>query len=221
MRYNRAMLQGLLKLRLSRSRLAAMLVALLLFGQPNGARAENIVSALFGGLFGGGGNPHIIERYPPPQRYPRDAAPMRRIVPHSNSRGPSYWRPRRASLKRIASPAPRPRRAKIKNLRSKPIFSSRSWATRSAILADGLEEAFEETPEIGVNHKFKESSGLVRDDYYDWLKTAQEIANDKHKPDVAVVMLGSNDHQPIEQGAGATNRCRRDWRGIYTARVEA
>ncbi len=70
-------------------------------------------------------------------------------------------------------------------------------------------------------HKSKESSGLVRTDFYDWLKTAQGIANGTRKPDVAVMMLGSNDHQPLEDGAQAVEPFSPRWREIYTARVDA
>ncbi len=223
MRYNRAMLQGLLKLRLSRSRLAAMLALLMIFGQPNGARAENIISEFFGGLFGGGRNPHIIERYAPPPRYPRDAAPMRRIVPHSNSREPTYWRPAPGVAK---TPHRQPGASTASGHDEKPaveadFFVAVMGDTLSDMLADGLEEAFEETPQIGVLHKGKESSGLVRDDFYDWPKTAQEIANAQRKPDVAVVMLGSNDHQPLGDGAQALEPFSPRWREVYTGRVEA
>ena len=93
--------------------------------------------------------------------------------------------------------------------------------TLGDMLADGLEEAFEDFPEIGVLHKGKESSGLVRADFYDWPKTAQGIANGPRKPDVAVMMLGSNDHQPLEDGAQAVEPFSPRWREIYTARVEA
>ena len=89
------------------------------------------------------------------------------------------------------------------------------------MLADGLEEAFEDIPEIGVLHKSKESSGLVRTDFYDWPKTAQGIANGPRKPDVAVMMLGSNDHQPLEDGAQAVEPFSPRWRELYTARVDA
>jgi hypothetical protein len=221
MRYNQVMLQGLLKLRLSQSRLVTMLAVLMLFGQPNGARAENVFSALFGGLFGGGGNPHIIERYPPAQRYPRDAAPMRRIVPHSGSRAPSYWRPAPG----VAKTHRQPGASTAAGHDQKPaveadFFVAVMGDTLSDMLADGLEEAFEETPQIGMLHKGKESSGLVRNDFYDWPKVAQEIANAERKPDVAVMMLGSNDHQPLGDGAQAVEPFSPRWREVYTSRVE-
>ena len=61
----------------------AALLALMLFAPPTDARAQNVISDFFGGLFGGGRNPHFIERSWPEPRRPRESAPMRRIVPHS------------------------------------------------------------------------------------------------------------------------------------------
>ncbi len=105
MRYNGAMLQALLTPRLSRPRLVAALLALMLFAPPTDARAQNIISDFFGGLFGGGRNPHFIQRsWPEPRRH-RESAPIRRIVPHSSSREPMYWRPPTRTAK---TPHPQP-----------------------------------------------------------------------------------------------------------------
>ncbi len=217
------MFQALLKPRLSRSRLVAALLALMLFAPPTDARAQNIISDFFGGLFGGGGrNPHIIERSWPAQRRPRESAPMRRIVPHSTSREPTYWRP----ATRTAKTPRRQPAATVANHGETPPVEANFFVvvmgdTLGDMLADGLEEAFEDFPEIGVLHKGKESSGLVRNDFYDWPKTALEIANGPRKPDVAVMMLGSNDHQALGDGAQAAEPFSPRWREVYTARVEA
>jgi uncharacterized protein len=215
------MVQAFLKPRLYRSRLVAALLALMLFAPPTDARAQNIISDFFGGLFGGGRNPHIIERSWPTPRHPRESAPMRRIVPHSTSRAPTYWRPATRTAK-----TPHRQPATAANHGETPpveadFFVAVMGDTLGDMLADGLEEAFEDTPEIGVLHKAKESSGLVRNDFYDWPKISQEIANDPRKPDVAVMMLGSNDHQPLGDGAQAAEPFSPRWREVYTARVEA
>lgn len=220
LRYNDFMLQPLPKPRLSRSRLVAALLALMIFAAPSGARAQNIISDFFGGLFGGGRNPHIIERsWPPPRRH-SDGAPMRRIVPHSTSRAPTYWRPATRVTK---TPHRQPAAADHGEAPAveADFFVVVMGDTLADMLADGLEEALEDTPEIGVQHKGKESSGLVRNDFYDWPKTAQEIANGPRKPDVAVMMLGSNDHQPLGDGTQAVEPFSPRWREVYTARVDA
>ena len=231
MRYNGPMLQALLTPRLSRPRLVAALLALMLFAPPTDARAQNVISDFFGGLFGGGRNPHFIERSWPEPRRPRESPPMRRIVPHSTSRAPTYWRPNwRPDTRTAKTPHPRPAAtaaaAATANRGEAPAVEADFFVvvmgdTLGDMLADGLEEAFEDIPEIGVLHKSKESSGLVRTDFYDWPKTAQGIANGPRKPDVAVMMLGSNDHQPLEDGAQAAEPFSPRWRELYTARVDA
>ncbi len=129
---------------------------------------------------------------------------MRRIVPHSTSREPTYWRPATRTAK---TPRRQPAATVANHGETPPVeadfFVVVMGDTLGDMLADGLEEAFEDFPEIGVLHKGKESSGLVRNDFYDWPKTAQEIANGPRKPDVAVMMLGSNDHQALDDGAQA------------------
>ena len=231
MRYNGAMLQALLTPRLSRPRLVAALLALMLFAPPTDARAQNIISDFFGGLFGGGRNPHFIQRsWSEPRRH-RESAPIRRIVPHSSSREPTYWRPaiERPPTRTAKTPHPQPAAASTAaaaNRGEAPAVEADFFVvvmgdTLGDMLAEGLEETFEDIPEIGVLHKSKESSGLVRTDFYDWLKTAQGIANGTRKPDVAVMMLGSNDHQPLEDGAQAVEPFSPRWREIYTARVDA
>jgi uncharacterized protein len=233
MRYNGAMLQALLMPRLSRARLVAALLALMLFAPPTDARAQDIISDFFGGLFGRGRNPHIIERSWPAPRGPRASAPMRRIVPHSTSRAPTYWRPATRTAKTphrqpatSAAAAAHAHANGSANRGEAPaveadFFVAVMGDTLGDMLADGLEEAFEDIPEIGVLHKAKENSGLVRNDFYDWPKTAQEIANGPRKPDVAVMMLGSNDHQPLGDGAQAVEPFSPRWSEVYTARVDA
>ncbi len=241
MRYNGPMLQALLTPRLSRPRLVAALLALMLFAPSTDARAQNVISDFFGGLFGGGGrNPHIIERSWPEPRRPRESPPMRRIVPHSTSRAPTYWRPDNWRPDTRTAKTPHRRPAATVNATGNANSTATANASRGEapaveadffvvvmgdtlgeLLADGLEEAFEDIPEIGVLHKSKESSGLVRTDFYDWPKTAQGIANGPRKPDVAVMMLGSNDHQPLEDGAQAAEPFSPRWRELYTARVDA
>ncbi len=236
MRYNGPMFQALLTPRPSRPRLVAALLALMLFAPPTDARAQNIISDFFGGLFGRGRNPHIIERSWPEPRRPRESVPMRRIVPHSTSRAPTYWRPDtwRPATRTAKSPHRQPaatgnatgNASAGVNRGEAPAVEADFFVvvmgdTLGELLADGLEEAFEDIPEIGVLHKSKESSGLVRADFYDWPKTAQGIANGPRKPDVAVMMLGSNDHQPLEDGAQAVEPFSPRWRELYTARVDA
>ena len=51
---------------------------------------------------------------------------------------------------------------------------------------------------IGANvtilRKTRENTGLVRDDYFDWVKAAGELLSGAQKIDVAVMLLGRNAH---------------------------
>jgi hypothetical protein len=66
-------------------------------------------------------------------------------------------------------------------------------------LAYGLEDAFGETPEIGVVRKNKANRGLIlgtSKNEYDWSVVARETLA-AEKPDFVVMMLGLADRQPI------------------------
>ncbi len=72
-------------------------------------------------------------------------------------------------------------------------------------LAYGLEDAFSERPEIGIVRKHRTGSGLIRYDPkrdVDWAQTAREIIA-AEKPKFIVMMVGTNDHQPIRERAPA------------------
>jgi hypothetical protein len=87
-------------------------------------------------------------------------------------------------------------------------------------LAAGLTDAFEDNPEVQVSRRTRTSSGLVRDDFYDWRKSAREIAASPEKITNIVIMLGSNDRQPLRDGTGAVLDPFTDaWRAAYAGRV--
>src|SRR3954447_25592598 len=73
-------------------------------------------------------------------------------------------------------------------------------------LAYGLEEAFAETPEIGVLRKARANTGLIRGETrgesYDWPTAAREILN-AEKPDYVVMMLGTADRRGIREAIKA------------------
>jgi hypothetical protein len=69
-------------------------------------------------------------------------------------------------------------------------------------LAYGLEDAFTETPEVGVLRKARPYTGLIRLETrwenYDWPQQAKEIIA-AEKPDYVVMMIGLNDRRPIRE----------------------
>lgn len=90
----------------------------------------------------------------------------------------------------------------------------------SQLLAAGLEQSFASDPKVAVLRRGNDNSGLVRADYYDWMKAAREIADDPKKPDMAVIMIGGNDRQALNAGSGAQEALSPRWREIYGERVD-
>jgi hypothetical protein len=89
------------------------------------------------------------------------------------------------------------------------------------LLGQGLTESFTDKPDISILRRAKENTGLVRDDYYDWLKASRELLNGPQKISAAVMMIGSNDRQQIrENGAFLDARSPR-WKEVYGARITA
>jgi hypothetical protein len=87
-------------------------------------------------------------------------------------------------------------------------------------LSQGLAEAFfGEHAEIAVIKKVRASSGLVRNDFFDWLKEAGNIVANE-RASAFVVMLGSNDRQPLRDEKGSYEFRSDRWREIYAKRID-
>ena len=88
-------------------------------------------------------------------------------------------------------------------------------------LSQGLKDHLAEArPEIGVVKRSRSSSGLVRDDYHDWPKALRELLAGTEKVDAVVMMLGSNDRQPLRDEAGSYEFGTDRWRELYARRVD-
>src|SRR3954452_3130278 len=74
-------------------------------------------------------------------------------------------------------------------------------------LAYGLEEAFGETPDIGILRKHRANSGLIRTDSYDWPTQARDMLN-AEKPDFVVMMIGLGDRRGIREAIRAPQPAR-------------
>nr|WP_245396621.1 SGNH family hydrolase [Jiella sonneratiae] len=89
----------------------------------------------------------------------------------------------------------------------------------AASLANGLKDAYEDNPMVVVKAAANGSSGLVRQDHYDWSTQLAPLieAND---PAVLVMMIGSNDRQPF-YGTDASLAVRSpEWNAEYQRRVD-
>lgn len=90
----------------------------------------------------------------------------------------------------------------------------------AAGLAEGLESAFEENPEVRIVDRSNGSSGFVRDDYYDWPKQVGAVIAGE-KPAVVIAMLGSNDRQQMRVGDTREPPRSDAWTRQYEARTQA
>jgi hypothetical protein len=86
-------------------------------------------------------------------------------------------------------------------------------------LAWGLDQTFAEEPKISVVDKSNDTSGLVRDDYYDWNKSLPGILNEV-KPDIVVLVTGANDRQQMRIAKDRLAPHSEGWEKAYTARVQ-
>ncbi len=89
------------------------------------------------------------------------------------------------------------------------------------LLGQGLTESFADRPEIAILRKARENTGLVRDDYFDWMKGARDIAAGTDRINLAIMMIGSNDRQALREGAVANELRSPRWQQLYGDRVEA
>lgn len=96
-----------------------------------------------------------------------------------------------------SSRAPAPRKSETTPTLTVTVFgdSMADW------LAYGLEQAFEDSPEIGIVRKAKTGSGLLRYEArsdLDWWHVARDMLA-QEKTDYVVMMLGVNDRQDIRE----------------------
>ena len=85
-------------------------------------------------------------------------------------------------------------------------------------LGEGLAEAFEGTPGIVVERRSNGSSGVVRDDYYDWPANLPGLITETN-PAVVVVAMGANDRQMMTVGSAKEKFRSEGWTKEYEARV--
>jgi uncharacterized protein len=63
-------------------------------------------------------------------------------------------------------------------------------------LGEGLEAAYAEDPDVVIITRSNGSSGLVRDDYYDWPANIGGIL-EAEDPAIVIIMIGANDRQQL------------------------
>ncbi|HYA81499.1 MAG TPA: GDSL-type esterase/lipase family protein, partial [Methylocystis sp.] len=196
-------------------RFCLVLMALVLVA-PDLARAQDPFSSFFEGIFGGDGY-RRSERYGRRER----GSQARRYMPHLASRPQAITRPSYGSPHLSRGGRADQGRPAVKPPGTETFFVAVMGDTLGLLLTTGLESAFENTPQIGFRHKGKENSSLVRDDFYDWAKAAKEIAAEQPKPDIAILMIGGNDRQPLTENGQTLEALSPRWRELYAARLQA
>jgi uncharacterized protein len=149
---------------------------------------------------------------PPPSRVVKPRPEMRRAAPQPHLARPRSSRPAgKAGEKAVtkAQPAVAP-----------TYFVAVLGDSLGQMLAQGLGEAFENRPEVGILRKAKENSGLVRDDFFDWTQATQDLLASGEKIDFAVMLIGSNDRQSLRDANGSYEPRSPEWQAAYTQRIE-
>ncbi|WEZ82545.1 DUF459 domain-containing protein [Rhizobium sp. 32-5/1] len=85
-------------------------------------------------------------------------------------------------------------------------------------LGDGLKTAFEATPGIVIETRANGSSGLVRDDYFDWPAILPSYGAEL-KPSLIIVSIGANDRQQMSIDGQKEKFRTEKWLAEYTRRV--
>ncbi|WP_181408076.1 SGNH/GDSL hydrolase family protein [Pararhizobium mangrovi] len=172
---------------------------------PTPAAARSILDVIFGNHQ----RSENLQRHPPAPKAPRQRSSPRSAPSPSSS----HSSPHRASK---PAPPPEPKVEKVDNALTILVVGD----FMASGLADGLSEAFEKSPGVEIVDRSKGSSGLVRDDYYDWPGQIGSIL-DETKPSIVVVEIGANDRQDLRID-GKSAPVRSDaWTAAYTDRATA
>lgn len=86
-------------------------------------------------------------------------------------------------------------------------------------LGKGLEVAFADSPKVQIRSWVNGSSGLVRDDYFNWPTELRQFFAGDERVDAIVVMVGVNDRQRIRDADGSHQLRTEEWEKRYRARV--
>lgn len=93
--------------------------------------------------------------------------------------------------------------------------------TLADLVGEGIDDAFDENPDVTVTRKTRGDGGLARADLVDWPKVIQEYLTANPKTSLGVMMVGADDRQAIREGDVAIEPLSDRWREIYRDRVDA
>jgi len=88
-------------------------------------------------------------------------------------------------------------------------------------LGQGLREAFSNIPALNLVNRAKADTGLVNTSERDWVKYVRELLAAPDPVNLAVMMIGANDNQPLRDDAGQVQEpLSEPWRAIYVKRID-
>lgn len=85
-------------------------------------------------------------------------------------------------------------------------------------LGEGLEAAFEQSPGTLIEVRTNGSSGVVRDDFYNWYEELPNVISEV-EPAIVVIAMGANDRQPYRNILPGEKFRSEKWIEEYTRRV--
>ena len=133
------------------------------------------------------------------------------------------------ALQDMMQPAAQPCRARAARLRTAkrntylPAQDSYDVFVLGDSLAGGLYAGMERltigNKEIKVGGRFKEDSGIARPEFYDWNDAIPKIL-ESNKVDIAVILIGTNDAQPMTDGVERLEFGTPQWTALYSREVD-
>lgn len=125
-------------------------------------------------------------------------------------------RPKVTTGSAVQAPPPEPEVSKIENARK--ILVMGDFLANG--LAEGLTAGFAPSPGVEVIDRTNGSSGLVRDDYYNWPGEAAAIIGEV-EPAIIVMQVGSNDRQQLLVNGSREAVRSPNWLVEYQRRLDA
>jgi hypothetical protein len=83
----------------------------------------------------------------------------------------------------------------------------------------GMERLTIGNKELKVGGRFKEDSGIARPEFYDWNDAIPKIL-ESNKVDIAVILIGTNDAQPMTDGVERLEFGTPQWTALYSREVD-
>lgn len=154
--------------------------------------------------------------------------PFRAAPPAPSPRVPRYYPSYADPPMHRRAPKPRPHPV-VERLPEKPERTGKEVSVPVAVLGDslgqllglGLTDDMADKPQVGILRRARENTGLTRDDVFDWVKGARDLADSSQKLKAAVILVGSNDRQPLRDGDTSYEPFSPRWLDLYRARVAA